>query len=337
MAPAAGPPAAPPPPPPPPSLAAPPGPPVAAAAAPAGTATAAALVAPIAPQGTVTQPDAVTPQTARVRPPTVRPSAPTRRLRPGDLVCGDCGEGNAAERKFCSRCGGSLATAETVRTPWYRKLLPRRRPKTLAAGERPGKAGASGRRRAPSVAGLGRRLRMLVALVLLLGGLLYGMFAPFRNAVNERVGPMKQRVTAKIFGAYDPVSATEAAGTSEVRGHPATAAIDGFRNTFWQAPGRDGQPTLVLSFARPVNLDRMLLRSGSSTAFQGQGRPKLLHLVYSTGKTADVPVKDTPDSQELKLPDGHDVTKVEIHITEIYTSLKGHDTAITEIELFAKK
>jgi len=48
---------------------------------------------------------------------------PSRKLRPGDKICGDCGEGNNANRRFCSRCGASLDEAAVVRTKWWRKLL----------------------------------------------------------------------------------------------------------------------------------------------------------------------------------------------------------------------
>ncbi|WP_173160293.1 hypothetical protein [Phytohabitans suffuscus] len=41
-------------------------------------------------------------------------------------------------RKFCHRCGDSLVSAEVVRAPWWRRLLPRRRPNTVQSGLRPG-------------------------------------------------------------------------------------------------------------------------------------------------------------------------------------------------------
>ena len=49
---------------------------------------------------------------------------PTRR-HPGDLICGQCGEGNDPVRHFCRRCGNSLDEAIAVRLPWYRRFFHR--------------------------------------------------------------------------------------------------------------------------------------------------------------------------------------------------------------------
>src|SRR5207302_9274006 len=73
----------------------------------------------------VDQPRAVLPQDARPQR-AVSKAAPTHPPQAGDLICGECGEGNAATRRFCSRCGASLAVAERVRIPWWRRLFPKR-------------------------------------------------------------------------------------------------------------------------------------------------------------------------------------------------------------------
>ena len=304
----------------------------------AQSASAAALVAPIDQQGPrSTQPQAVIPQATNIRPPTVKPSPPTRRLKPGDLVCGECGEGNPPMRKFCSRCGGSLATAETVKTPWWRKLLPKRKRKQLAAGERPGKAGVPHRKRKFALGGLIKRFRLAISIALLVGGIAYASVPQFRGAVNERVEPTKKKLYSMVFAQYEPVNSPNPTGRPQVSGHPATLAVDGFKKTYWLAPPSKRDPVLVLSFRDPVSLDRMIIHSGSTDDFQSENRPKTLHLVYSNGKTTDVHVKDEPTEQQLKLKDGKNVTSVQIHVTEVYNSIKGRNTAIAEIELFTKK
>jgi hypothetical protein len=302
------------------------------------SASAADLVAPIERQGpAATQPQAVIPQASNIRPPTVKPSPPTKRLKPGDLVCGDCGEGNAPMRKFCSRCGGSLETAEVVKTPWWRKLLPKRKRKVLAAGERPGKAGVPDRKRKFALGPWVRRLRLVVSVTLLLGGIAYAMVPQFRSAVLERVEPTKQKLMGMVFAQYEPVNSPNPKGSPQVSGHPVTAAVDGFKNTYWLAPPGKRDPVLVLTFREPVTLNRMIMHSGLPQDHKSENRPKTLHLVYSNGKAIDVHVKDDPAEQQMKLTDGKNVTSVQIHVTEVYNSIKGRNTAIAEIELLTKK
>jgi hypothetical protein len=263
---------------------------------------------------------------------------PTRRLQPGDLVCGDCGEGNPPNRKFCSRCGTSLESAEVVKTPWWRKILPKRKAKVLDAGTRPGRAGTRARsRKAAALAKIFPTIRKIVALVLLVGGIVYGVFAPFRGAVNEKVAAGKDKVTGWITPRYDPVHANKVTATGQGRGHEAGRAADGFKNTFWAAPINKGQVVLVMSFPGTVDVDRALITSGVSSNFQSTNRAQKIHLVYNTGATFDVTLKDTPEPQEIKIGNGHDITSVEIHIDSYYRAVRSNDVAVTEVELFKKR
>ena len=70
------------------------------------------------------RPTSVAPTVARPRPAARAMEAPTRR-HPGDLICGQCGEGNDPTRHFCRRCGNSLDEAIAVRLPWYRRFFNR--------------------------------------------------------------------------------------------------------------------------------------------------------------------------------------------------------------------
>jgi hypothetical protein len=101
-------------------------------------------------EGQLPQPrplETTAPVSARTARRAIRKTQPTRQLQPGELICGECGEGNAPARKFCKRCGHSLASAETVRRPVWKKLWPTKKVKTLEVGERPGRAGTKGTRR----------------------------------------------------------------------------------------------------------------------------------------------------------------------------------------------
>ena len=133
-------------------------------------------VAPPSPPGTdgnarPDRPAAVQPQAPKRPMAKIESHKPTQRLRPGDLVCSQCGEGNAPARRFCSRCGSSLAEAETVGEKWWQKLIPKRKQKVLEAGQRPARQPVTKKRRLPR---RGLAIRLLVVAVILC--LLYLLF-----------------------------------------------------------------------------------------------------------------------------------------------------------------
>jgi hypothetical protein len=325
------------------SLVAPPVPPP-----PAVPSIAQALVAPpLAPsQPAAVQPGEVKPGAAKAKPPPVK-QAPTRRLEAGDLVCGNCGEGNDPARKFCSRCGMSLDTAQKVKTPWWRKIIRKRGPKTLAAGERPGKPGKGGapKKKLPIAAVMGK-MRLIISIILLVGGLLYAVSPPFRNAVYKRWSSTKTKVMQVIRPQFNPVRPSGINATSECcplpdgkPTNPASAATDGFKNTAWAANAADLEPTLILSFERATNLDQVLITSGDPKEFVGLPRPQVIHLVYSNGKSQDITIKDEQKPQRITLKGATGVTQVEMHVTKFYkpAAPKGDTMRISEIELFTKK
>lgn len=177
----------------------------------------------------------------------------------------------------------------------------------------------------------------MLLVALLLAGLLYAIFPPLRHSVNEQVLGAKRQLESMIFTQYVPVRPTSVTATGELPEHPAAAATDGFTNTFWVAPDAAAQPTLVLSFDRPTRLARAIIRVGGGEDFQALGRPERLHLVYSTGRTADVTLADTPEPQEVEFVGGDGASTVELHVVSIYRSVQNPGLAVTEIELFERK
>lgn len=294
-----------------------------------------AAAAPSGPGERKPQPEPLPPQPVRPRRPTVPvvTAPPTRRLQPDDLICGMCGEGNPPTRRFCSRCGESLQTATVVPTPWWRKLL------RLLSGRRARPAGSRPRRRPRllSLRGLFAAARRMLLVALLLAGLLYAIFPQLRSEVNERALAAKDRVESLILTQYVPVRPTSVTATGELPDHPAGAATDGFKNTFWTAPDAAAEPTLVLGFDRPTDLVRAIVHNGGGEDFQALGRPQQLHLVYSTGQTADVTLSDTPEKQEVEFGGGEGATSVEIHVVSTYRSVQSPGLALSEIELFERE
>jgi zinc-ribbon domain len=300
----------------------------------------AALVAPLqSTTATAPKPEtlSVLPEREQKRVTAVVKKPPTRRLQPGDLICGDCGEGNPDTRKFCSRCGHSLLTAEVVKTPWWRKILPKRRTKVRKALERTAKD-RKAKRTASGTAfrAIFKTVRALVAVVLVLGGIAYGSLPAVRTWVNNQVASWQQDAQSALDMTYAPVHPTKVTATFEEPTHPADLVADSVSNTFWAAPTNKGEATLVFTFDRAVNLDKAIIQNGDNDKFDQTFRVERLHLVYSNGKTEDLQLKDQPDPQELTLQNAHNITSVEMHVMATYQSLHGTDVAISEIELFQR-
>jgi ribosomal protein L40E len=283
------------------------------------------------PQPSVMKPTGPAAQPARIVPP---PPGRRPRFNPGDLICGNCGVGNAPERKFCRQCGASLADAPVVKTPWWRRWFrPKDKPKSHEVGSRPRK----GLRFGDAASRIPGLIGKVLLVVLLLGGVLYGVSSPFRSTVNTNVLSAKGWVERLFVTKYVPVRPNKVTATAERPDHAAGQVADNATNTFWSAPAGGVEPALVLTFDRPVDLRRAIIRVGVAKEFQSTHRPQKLHLVYSTGKTFDVTVEDTPEPRELKFDNGDGATSVEIHVVALHRSLNpAADVAISELELFAR-
>ncbi len=296
----------------------------------------AALVAPVekpAPPRPAAPAERV-PQAAKPRVAAVTRTSSTRKLRSGDLICGACGEGNLPTRKFCGRCGESLHSAEVVRVPWWRRLLRRRGPKVVSADRH-------GRRR--SSFGFGdaarkvyRVARTVIGVAVLLGGILYAAYPPFRTTVNAEVTGVRQQVTHKVDQTFVPVHAAKIVAGAQDAGHPGTAAVDEVLDTYWQAPAGIGEyPSLTLTFQRPVTLERLVIHSGVANAYAAHGRPSHVVLIYSNQESDSLDLMDTAKPQTLPAQHALRVTSVRIEIASTYTGGTPPDVAISEIELFA--
>lgn len=297
------------------------------------------LVAPVVGRATAST-DELMPQEAAPKAAPVRRQPPTRKLEPGDLVCGDCGEGNVPSRKFCSRCGSSLAEAVTVRTPWWRRIFRRRGVKVRKSGERAKRSGRGGKSKlGAAVASTFRTVRRIVSVILLVAGIVYGVYAPFRAWVNDRAMALKADVEGIFFPTYAPVRAGEKpVSPVQVPQFPGELALDGLTNTFWAAPvGGQREPVLVVKFDREVDLARLIVHNGQQDNFKDRHRGQKLHLVFSTGKTTDVTLQDRPDPQTLEIENGDGASSVEIHVLSTFKSVEGNEVAITEIELFEEE
>jgi hypothetical protein len=334
----------------------------AAPAAPApAAAPAAALVAPVVPGAAKAKPEPTgpaatqaaaaaapapeikeqAPQIARARAVAVTKTTSTRRLRPGDSICGYCGEGNPLARKFCSRCGESLVEAAHVKTPWWHRFRPRRGPKTVKIGSAAGK-NAKGRDlhahgfNLKHVAGqIYRKARIVVAVALLAAGTVYGVYPPFRTTVNSIFTTEKTKLSNIVDQKFAPIHAVTCTANAQIKGHPAALACDGFFNNYWLARWKPApEPTLTLTFAHPVTITRMILHNGAFGRYVQDGRPSSLHLVFSNEESFTITPQDTPQAQTFSIKHAILIKSVVIQITATYQGTVGTNVAISQIEMF---
>ncbi len=301
------------------------------------------------------QPQAQRPGAEKVRPAAKKSAA--QEINPGDLICGNCGTGNPPTRKFCRKCGTTLAEAIVAKVGFFARLKRKfsRKKKSHEAGYRP-KAGSAGANAGLATKGrvawfrLNSKLMKVGALLGVVAAFGFGV-EPIRQKLqlpNVRQSVMnKFRELAKPV--YDPVRPASAKASSAASGHGAEFAIDAGSNTYWSAgPAADGGigSKLTISFDKPFDLGRVLLTSGVSgsnepgAGFVSQPRPSELRFTLNddVANAVTVGVKDIPEPQQLVVK-GKEVTKLVMEVTGVYPSAqgKGKSVSITEMEFFQKR
>jgi len=265
---------------------------------------------------------------------------PTRKIVPGDLVCGACGEGNPPARNFCSRCGTTLRDAEVAKRSWWKRLIPHRRRRSLEAGARPWKAGDGStkrRRGGGKLAAVYVKLRPIVAAALLVAGLVVGFQPDLRSKFTGKVSDARDSLMRRIQPRYAPLQPVAVDATAATPDAPVTNLIDGNTLTNWIVPADTPDPAFVVRFDEPFDLSRISLWNGAADGFKDHARAADLHFVFDTGQSFDLNVKDLPDQQEYGIENGAGVREVEVHIVGTYSSLGSDDLGLTEIEFLFKR
>ncbi|MEU8825014.1 hypothetical protein [Streptomyces sp. NPDC048636] len=307
----------------------------------------AALIAPVAPRRPADDElddddvDEVLPQAPHQRrPQRDRRTARSNQLRPGDLICGDCGQGNRPTRRFCARCGTDLSEAEVARIPWWRRLRFRRGPRVVPLGT--GSGQTSGEAAAPN-----DRWRTAFDKVKIIGGLLfclscivYASYPPYRNAVNSEVQGVRDKAKGFLESRYSPVRPEKATSKTSIKGHGADKVQDQYSNSYWLAPykaeGEDAQQaTIKLEFDRLVTLDQLIVTSGAADALTDHGRPRILFLTFSNGKTSVITLEDTATPQKFSLKGATGIKGVKVSVGDTFPSKKNADVAVSELEWFS--
>ncbi|MFJ7063069.1 NADase-type glycan-binding domain-containing protein [Streptomyces microflavus] len=297
---------------------------------------------PVGDEGGDGEPDAVLPQAPQARPGRrERRTARNNVIRPGDLICGSCGQGNAPTRKFCARCGFELREAQVARTPWWRRLLRRRQgPRVVELGTGNGQQDESVPAPEGRLAAFWSRVKFVLGIVFCLSAMLYASYAPFRSMVNERAAEVRKTVTGLIESYYSPVRPAEVVGPS-AKGRGAEHLIDLNTASYWSVPytkpiaGQRRKAVLVVKFDRLVKLDQLIVTAGAGDAFTQHGRPRQMVLTFTNGKEMRMDLQDSAKPQKFTLEHGLATKTVKIDFTDVYPSDKGKDVAVAELEFFS--
>ena len=312
----------------------------------AATAAAAGLNAPGAVQPGAAQPTAIKPGMPQ-RQREERAVETEKQYHHGDLICGQCGTGNLATRKFCRTCGTTLAAATVHKLPWWRRIVTRR-PKVVAAGVRPQrdrKSRSDGNTFTRGLRGVFRTAtRVVLALVVLLA-LVITLVPPVRREVTKRTSSAYTKVRQTVTPRYvpvRPVAATAPFGSAP--GSDPVNAIDGNTASHWASAPHPPPIVLVVKFKEESTIRKIGLTLGDQddpANFAKQPRPRDIHLVYldAAGKKAgghDFTVKDVQTFQSFGI-NARKTASIEIHVNSLYSSIGGDMTSVAEVEFFTLK
>jgi ribosomal protein L40E len=310
-------------------------------------AAAAAAAAAHAQRPTAQTPTAQQPSTVKQPPrPDPKITAVEQAIKAGDLVCSQCGSGNDPSRKFCRKCGNSLAQAVTAaKVPWWKRIFGGKK-----AGGRVSKEAGSGDKRRQKARDASFKAEMAMAnlrkgaMILIMLGVVGSFAVPsVRGEIMRRSKDGFSSVQDMFNPQISPVNAIAVASTSFVPTHEANLAADLVVNSYW-AEGAEGEgvgQTISFTFAEPTDLTKVLITGGSTDTpenYVNNPRPKEIHLVFDTGGSADLKLIDAEfrKSQGFNLKGAKGVTKVDLVISSVYPGRGGTETGIAEVE-FKKK
>lgn len=278
-------------------------------------------------------PEAMKPTAAKKPTKVIQKTKPTRRLQPGDLVCGACGEGNPPARKFCSRCGENLSEAVVVKKKFWQKLIPKRKTKALEAGARPGQAGVKAKRKGGGGRKVMQNVKRAVGLFAVLFGLAFAFLEPVREFTNRNVvEPVTCRwhnfTTNESSGVPNPDN-RELTGATTEAGSDLTFLSDRSTNgenagATWY--GRRNDPNVeilfVATWTTPQNITAIGVHNGDSENFNGFGRPSILRVVFQDKDGARhqggvLELTDSNEFQGLGVQGGANAVRAEVTLDRL--------------------
>ncbi len=293
-------------------------------------------------------------------PPRPAPKQVTVEERPsaGDLICSQCGTGNDPARKFCRKCGNSLAQAVVAaKLPWWKRIFGGRKAKgkvsagagtgearTLGSTKAKGRAATAGVREASFKTQMAFATVKRVVVFLAMLGIAVPLvaFPGLRENIGNKASDAVNNVQDFINPKTSPVNATAVVATSEVPTHEAGQVSDLGSNTFWAAAPADNDGIgqgVTFTFDGKVELKKLIIRSGAADSpdnFVNQPRPHEIRLAYDNNNSQTITLKDDIAPQSFTVKGGKNVGQVQLSVVSVYKGRAGHSVSIAEVE-FRKK
>jgi hypothetical protein len=280
----------------------------------------------------------VKPGTVKSRP-APKKAAPAREINPGDKVCGQCGEGNDPQRRFCRRCGASLVEAVIFTLPWYTRLWRRlTRRKQRLAGDRP-------RTRRRIIGGHGGGVIFNIGKWVVLAAVavlvILSFVGPYHHSLRHRESRYYHNVVNIVHPTYNAYHPTSVTATSSAPGFPASNLINNADNTTWEANNAGVGQQVVVTFPSPASIAKVGFLNGNQTtpqAYLTEPRPEKVEMTFGGPHpyTKTVTLKDSPNFQTFTVS-AKGATNMTLTIESVYPAQGGGtNTALTQIEFFTK-
>lgn len=253
--------------------------------------------------------------------------------------------GNDPTRRFCRRCGQSLATATiapTPKVPWYRRLFGGgQAKKAAAAGERPQsmrKDGRTGSGIRPG--GIVKAVFQILLIAAVVGAIVgYAIVPSWRDTVNGAISG----ITQVLMPPADRVNTSGGTTGPGTRNHPAELAWDRTL-AYWVVPFAAGeQPTIASSFEPMADITKILVTSGATgDAFKDFARPRDVTLEFldpagTVVASKAYELKDDAAAQAFDVG-AKGVVGVRLTVRSVFPATEaGAPVALAEIEFFGSQ
>ena len=156
----------------------------------------------------------------------------------------------------------------------------------------------------------------------------------FHRGLNQEASGITTDIRRSFHPTSEPVRPSRATASSELAGHPAAFVIDLVSNDYWAADtARDPRPTLAFKFARPTDLDNLLVTSGAGPDYARLARPRTVQITYPDGSGQLLTLKDDPKPTAYAISARH-VSSLTVQVTGVYPTAQSAAVAIAELEFF---
>lgn len=296
------------------------------------------------------EPTAAAPELVPIQPVAMQPAPPVERFRPvpakpaataaanpDDVVCEECGDPNAKDRRFCRKCGTSLEMpqpAVVTRVPWWKQLFGRSAPPSRPAVARPPR-----RVRAPGGPGVGRIIARLFAALVVLAVVLFAAVPSLRHKITNAGNHIRNQVNP----AYIPVPLQ--GGAAAGYGGCTNPQLAKNSTVYWYTRSvSDGPQTLTLNVdpsftAQIVRVAFTPLVADTSAAPSGHASPNPEELAVTTtpaGPTNHIFLANPPKFQVVRVSLTHP-TQIQVQLLATDPGAAASTCAETGIVFYSKK